>query len=419
MDANLLRRVNWLWKHRHTHTDDTGLKALGDRLTIIETRPGIATGSSSDGAHIHLRAATQAAGLISWGSVYPLIPARSMTVAGTQIRVLVSGYYSAHLRFAFDSSTVGGTVEVLRTSPGSAAVSIWPDASQPGRWSQPGTQFDGTASAIPCAAGDLLEFKVTPASGTPNIAWATVAVYRDDPSPIRYQAPTVVVYTANATFNPADHGNPPQVNVWVIAAGGWGGKGLFGGGGGGGGGVRANVPVMLDGSPVSVVVGAAVTDLNGQDSSFGTVVATGGGKGGGGTNTNGNPGGSGGGASPPDGGTPVGGAGTPGQGNDGGDGGGSFSNPRGGGGGGYSQQGGDAIVGNEGTAKGGDGIDLSLLVGTSLGDNGWFAGGGRGGGGNPVNGLGTGAAYSGGGGQGTPPETAYGGIVIVQIPGRY
>ena len=55
------------------------------------------------------------------------------------------------------------------------------------------------------------------------------------------------------------------------------------------------------------------------------------------------------------------------------------NNGAGGGGGGATTEGEDAGVANDVTpfgSKGGEGLDLSAFVGTTIGDSGWFAGGG-------------------------------------------
>jgi len=174
-----------------------------------------------------------------------------------------------------------------------------------------------------------------------------------------------------------------QVDYLVVAGGGGSGVGgrssdAWSGGGGAGGLILANT--SLDIFSYSIVVGAGGTGANGNNSSAFGSTAIGGGRGGddgSSSRYDGLSGGSGGGGVGDYPGPRPGGSGTVGQGNAGGPGtdpGGDPFYEQGGGGGGAGQ------VGNtNGIGYGGNGLNLSAYFGTSVGDSGWFAGGGGGG----------------------------------------
>lgn len=207
-----------------------------------------------------------------------------------------------------------------------------------------------------------------------------------------------------------------RISALVVAGGGGGGSRQGGGGGAGGLVFETDISVTAD-DEISVTVGAGGAGgtnggcgTNGGNSSFNTLVAVGGGSGGGRTtNYTGANGGSGGGGAA----SQSGGVGTQGQGYAGGTGNPAFSNS-GGGGGGASEKGGDALntsnqINNK-AGDGGDGINLSSILGTGIGDDGWFAGGGGGahfGNDNPSSGG------KGGGADGTASSDAY-----ARIPGK-
>jgi len=207
----------------------------------------------------------------------------------------------------------------------------------------------------------------------------------------------------------------------LIVAGGGGGGGL--GGGGAGGVLFTSIPLTPGVTTVTVGAGGG-SGVNGQNSSFGAITATGGG-GGGASNTNGQSGGSGGGGL-------LSGSGVPGQGFDGGR---NFDTATGGGGGGASQRG-TSPAGNRQVAPGGSGSYFDIFTPTGYGSPiGWFGGGGGGGtsqdtpgrggiggGGNAgyTTPVGTGSANTGGGGGAgyyTSGGAGGSGIVIIRYPG--
>jgi len=207
-----------------------------------------------------------------------------------------------------------------------------------------------------------------------------------------------------------------SANYLIVAGGGGGGKGYGGGGGGGAGGVVSGTINLTSVDTTSVVVGdgglggiwGGRISTNGDDSSFGEVVATGGGRGGDGGSGNpnyiGGNGGSGGGGgySGGSGGTGVGGQGYNGA---------SAYSAYGGGGGGAGG------VAPSGTGAGGAGINRSIT-----GSYATYATGGAGGLNNgAADGIAgtpnTGNGGSGGPGGYRPGGNGGSGIVIVKYSG--
>jgi uncharacterized repeat protein (TIGR02543 family) len=225
-----------------------------------------------------------------------------------------------------------------------------------------------------------------------------------------------------------------EVDFLVVAGGGGGGD-KYGGGGGAGGLLSSftnqeKMNVFFGNYNVFVGAGGSINS-SGSNSQFNNVIAMGGGRGHS-WRGNGFDGGSGGGAASDfDSSYWLGGSGIFEQGMNGG----NATTGRGGGGGGFLQSGQDGVSGG---MKGGDGINLSNFIGTSFGENGWFAGGGGGGARHStqsgIGGLGGGGGYSkgysngmpntGGGGSAAnsdysiPRGTGGSGIVLVryQIP---
>lgn len=190
-------------------------------------------------------------------------------------------------------------------------------------------------------------------------------------------------FNSNGTFSVSSAFAGAQVDALIVAGGGGGGHDE--GGGGGAGGVLFTRDIAVSENDYSIVVGSGGrggTDggaTNGGDSEAFGLTALGGGAGGGGGQS-GLPedGGSGGGGT----GEPnysngeAGGRGVSGQGNDGGRG---DKGPRNGaGGGGAGEVGGDAGSSNNQPGNGGDGLDYSTQFNTSVGEDGYFGGGGAG-----------------------------------------
>jgi len=250
--------------------------------------------------------------------------------------------------------------------------------------------------------------------------------------------PEVEVFTADGTWDWTAAGQPSTVDVLVVAGGG-GGGGTYGGGGGAGGvrwvenhSVSANVSVVVGGGGaggegVTTVNNFAGNGTNGQNSEFGSIVSIGGGYGQGGaqgSGSGGSGGSGGGGGGIVSGSLKPGGSGEEGQGNNGGDGNSNTSsdNRTGGGGGGSTQAGTNGI--NTRGGNGGDGLDMSEIFGTEVGDDGWFGGGGAGGkrsGGTAggVGGSGGGAdeAYDAPGNSGMANTGGGGGSSSIEQPG--
>jgi len=244
---------------------------------------------------------------------------------------------------------------------------------------------------------------------------------------IQYRVHT---FTSDGTFEVTRGG---EVEYLVVGGGGGGGGGFQGGGGGAGGLIFSDAVAFSVGT-YSVVVGsggngAPAADIatngdNGENSSFNSEIAIGGGVGATERSSAASPrflpstsGGSGGGGSHPEGqASELGSAGEPGQGNKGGD--GKSTIPRSsGGGGGAGTAGEDGSAGAGGA--GGEGLFFGNVFGTSVGESGWFAGGGQGarrstldeqrggqGGGGNVNASGMAFTGGGGGGGTAQPEVA-------------
>lgn len=238
---------------------------------------------------------------------------------------------------------------------------------------------------------------------------------------------TSVTFTSTGSTSWTVPAGVNSVQVLVVAGGGGGGSN--GGGGGGGGGVRCESVSVTPGASVTVTVGAGGGgSVNGGNSVFGTVTATGGGAGGSrDADQAGHSGGSGGGGTRGSG----GGAGTAGQGNNGGVGTADLgAASAGGGGGGAGAVGGNGSwPGPDGSSgvggAGGAGTTCSITGSTVYGGGGGgacpagfgcYAGsGGSGGGGAGGSPAANGTANTGGGGGagGSSPGSGGSGIVVV------
>jgi hypothetical protein len=177
---------------------------------------------------------------------------------------------------------------------------------------------------------------------------------------------------------------------YLIVAGGGGGGGVIGGGGGAGGLLHGYTRASLSTGSYTVTVGAGGAGgtgwntssqdgkVGGNSSAF-SVTSTGGGGGdhhGGATSSTTKNGGSGGGGAN---GSYNGGTGISGQGNNGGNNGNGDLGAGGGGAGGVGTNAGNAFVVNSKGGNGGIGRYFGYSFGRSLGEDGWFAGGGGGG----------------------------------------
>jgi hypothetical protein len=223
----------------------------------------------------------------------------------------------------------------------------------------------------------------------------------------------------------------PFVNYLVVAGGG-GSVGNAGCGGGGAGGLLAGTVGVSAGVAITATVGAGAASQDGNNSSFGSIAATGGGGSGAVNGTGGFSGGSGGGAGIASTSITSGGAGVFGQGNAGGSNGSIASPFPGGGGGGAGTAGLNGTAGRSGNGGAGvaSAISGSLVVYAGGGGGGDYNGatpgvGGAGGGGNGNGSSGSpGAANTGGGsGGGTAgnngSSTGGSGIVIISYPDTY
>lgn len=182
-----------------------------------------------------------------------------------------------------------------------------------------------------------------------------------------YNGNIVHIYNSSGTFKPSS--NCTISKIYIIGGGGGGGNDtVWGGGGGGAGGVVELTDYTVTANTeyaITIGDGGAPHTVGGNTIAFGST-AYGGGRGAN-TQENGGDGGSGGGSG--NNAITTGGIGS--QGSNGG-----AATTTNGGGGGYSQVG----QSNAGDFAGGAGINLTSLVGNTIGDGGYFAGGGGGGG---------------------------------------
>ncbi len=233
-------------------------------------------------------------------------------------------------------------------------------------------------------------------------------------------------FTSSGTFTPGTAGN-----VEYLVVGGGGGGGSNAGAGGGAGGLSTADGFAVTAQAYTITVGAGgAADINGSNSVFSTITATGGGKGVA-SSGNGSSGGSGGGGAA----TGTGGSGTAGQGNAGGNGNGQDGASRAGAGGGGAGAVGQNTVSSSVPGAGGTGIASSIsgssvtyagggggAAHTGTGASGGSGGGGRGGDGNyPSSCSGgtagtanTGGGGGAGGGGGCSGAAGGSGIVIIR-----
>jgi hypothetical protein len=196
-------------------------------------------------------------------------------------------------------------------------------------------------------------------------------------------------YNGSGDFTPYDKTFLADTICDILIVAGGGGGGMNAGAGGGAGGLILLEKTKLVAGTYNITVGKGgaggttwhVNTLasNGANSSFGSYTAIGGGAGVNSGGANGNSGGSGGGAGNDGSGNRTGGAGTAGQGFKGGDGTVPGGWERTGGGGGGAGAAGQTSVSTTRAGNGGVGRNMSALFGTSVGQAGWFAGGGAGG----------------------------------------
>lgn len=186
MEVNSLRRLNWLWKNRHTHDGDT--EAAETRQTIIEVineeqPPG---SGNPDGAYIHLeRAANQSissgtATAVSWDTQGLFTPRNFDTpsLPSSQLTVQESGYYDIHLGMKLAAAVDSPSASITLTRSGTEQT-VWPMPSDPGVWTADyeTDRFSGTAKGVPLLSGDVIQAYVEHSEGSPvNLTEAVFAV---------------------------------------------------------------------------------------------------------------------------------------------------------------------------------------------------------------------------------------------------
>lgn len=349
----------------------------------------ISGSGGTQGAYVTLnRASTQTIAVngeaVGWTSLSALLNF-SISLPATSVKIQQPGYYDFQVFGRWDTWLAGGSLTLNRTRGGST-TQVWPPSDNPDVWTIPTNDRLGpvTAKAIRCETGDVFELVIDHNdSSAQDLAEAYMVAELVDHFPTR--PGEVLVWTEDDTH---DFGEATTLSdVWIIAGGGGGGSAdsssTYRGGGGGAGGVLHLTDYTVSGT-VNIVVGDGGLALangfaggDGGDSSFDGQTATGGGGGGGNSAPDGRDGGSGGGGAGA-GSVSSGGSPTSGQGHAGGDGGSDGPSRGGGGGGGAGEAGTEGNVDGDQGGPGGDGIDLSHVVGTDHGEDGWFAGGGAG-----------------------------------------
>lgn len=187
MNTNTLRRLNWLWKHRHTHDDDD----FSEQLTIItgeiqQQVDSVAQGDS--GAFVHFaRGASQSIAVggeaIEFDrlSVLGYAGFSSTPAPGETTTIPKAGYWNVDITAGWESFTGGGSVWVTRERGGSEIV-VYPPADDPGIWTaDDGALFEETAAAIPCRVGDLIRVYIdADDASAQTLAKATASIYLVD-----------------------------------------------------------------------------------------------------------------------------------------------------------------------------------------------------------------------------------------------
>lgn len=186
MDLNSLRRLNWLWKNRHTHDDDdtdTRITIIRERVERVEE----GTGEAKSGAHIHLERSSTlsltsgAQTAIPWTRYYATIGRQefpALSFPATSVPVLKEGYYDVKVELALASAVDDALVEIVRVRDAVETV-MFPFDSDPRVWEADYSTsvFVDVAKGIPCRGGDEIKVYVTQSSGSAvNLTSATLTV---------------------------------------------------------------------------------------------------------------------------------------------------------------------------------------------------------------------------------------------------
>lgn len=167
MDANTLRRLNWLWKHRHTHTGNE-LTDVERRLIVVEEQADKTAGTSS-GAYIHLGDAAgqeidDGGEAVTFTSILKTPLNFAVTAPTDEVLIQVPGYYDAQISLVWESYSGGGGVWVTRTRGGESET-VWPLVDD--QWvAANGRRFVDNMPALECRPGDVLQLWVDPAAGS-------------------------------------------------------------------------------------------------------------------------------------------------------------------------------------------------------------------------------------------------------------
>lgn len=177
--ANSLRRLNKLWKDRHTHTDDDS--DLEQRIIRIET--GVDTVYNHTGAYIHLVGDSQTVDddQVEWSSLLKVPYAFSVDFPSSEVTIQESGYYCFHVDLEWSDHHGGGDVWLTRTR-GELTETVWPPFGTTGLWSSPGgSRFVDTVPAVACEPGDVFELWAD-TGGAQTVSQAVMVPYLVDRS---------------------------------------------------------------------------------------------------------------------------------------------------------------------------------------------------------------------------------------------
>lgn len=182
MNANLLRRVNWLWKHRHTHDDEDFQEQITVIRQTVEEQTDDVSAVTDVGAHLHLvRGSSQTIAVDGEAlemTAYGLFERQgfgSVSFPATEWTIQEPGYYNVSVEdLEWDTYTGGGTIQIIRVRDGNeAVVREWTTTY--------GRVFDGVAHAIPCESGDKIKVVVDhDDASTHDISGANLVIYLVD-----------------------------------------------------------------------------------------------------------------------------------------------------------------------------------------------------------------------------------------------
>jgi len=398
---------------------------LGTAFAWSVTQTGVTGATSGTGSSIAQTLTNS--GIIVGIATYTITPTAN-TCVGTSTNVVITVNPIPNITATPSSQTICGGIatNIILTSDVSGTTFAWTVAQSgvTGAYDGSGNSIAQTLINSGTSAG-IATYSITPTymnGGAICVGTSTNVVITVNPAlNLVIAIPMVQTFTTVGPTTWTVPAGVSSVEYLIVAGGGAGGNGTNLGGGGGAGGVLHNSSYAV--TPLTPIsAGGLKSETNGGNSSFNGIVATGGGRGG---------------THSPSIAASIGGSGGGGcywsyaVGSDGADGIAGQGNK--GGFGSYPINGGGGGAGAAGTTygAGGIGIDYSTNFGTTVGDLGWFGGGGAPGswnstciaavkGGGGQNNVCTGAETAGmintggGGGNGYSGKSGGSGIVIIK-----